>query len=255
MFSHQSSDSEGFTALRRHEEYYLTGGDLFFLIEQNHFRVHRYFFERESQFFKRELATPASPGATRQGTSESTAIVLDSSVKASSFAKFLWVFYNPKYSLYKARVEDWVAIMELAHRWGFHEVMKLATREIEKLEMPDIDRIVAYHKFELDRSLLLHRYAALTAREDPLNLEEGMALGMDTTLKIFRAREIARATPAADGSRSPTSATLPDDEMQGLIVDLFEIPDQSRFYQENSGDSLSRTNCPGRTTCATCAPG
>lgn len=124
-------------------------------------------------------------------------------------------------------MEDWVAIMELAHRWGFHEVMKLATREIERLEMPDIDRIVAYHKFELDRSLLLHRYAALTAREEPLNLEEGMALGMDTTLKIFRAREVARATPAADGSRSPTSATLPDDEMQSLIVDLFEIPEYS----------------------------
>ncbi|KAJ4483889.1 hypothetical protein J3R30DRAFT_3285271, partial [Lentinula aciculospora] len=222
MFSHQSSDSEGFTALRRHEEYYLTGGDLFFLIEQNHFRVHRYFFERESQWFKLQLGTPASPGAIRQGTSESTAIVLDN-VKASNFAKFLWVFYNPKYSLYKARVDDWVAIMELAHRWGFHEVMKLATREIEKLEMPDIDRIVAYHKFEIDRSLLLHRYAALTAREEPLNLEEGMALGMDTTLKIFRAREVARAIPAADGSRSPTSASLPAEEMQSLILDLFEI--------------------------------
>ncbi|KAE9403827.1 hypothetical protein BT96DRAFT_814260, partial [Gymnopus androsaceus JB14] len=158
MFSHQPSDNEGFTALRRHDEYYLTGGDLFFLVEQNHFRVHRYFFERESQFFKVQLATPASPGAARRGTSESTAIVLDN-VKSDDFARLLWVFYNPKYSLYKAKVEHWVAIMALAHQWGFHEVMKLSTREIEKLEMPDIDRIVAYHNFDIDRSLLIHRYA------------------------------------------------------------------------------------------------
>lgn len=132
-----------------------------------------------------------------------------------------------KYSLYKARVDDWVVIMALAHKWGFQEVMRLATREIERLEMPDIDRIVAYHRFELDRSLLIPRYAALTAREEPLSYEEGMALGMDTTLKIFRAREVARATPAADGSRSPTSAVLPDKEMQSLIVDLFDITEYS----------------------------
>jgi len=236
MFAHQSSDNDsGFTALRRHDEYYLTGGDLFFLVEQNHFRVHRYFFERESQFFKIQLATPASPGAARRGTSESTAIVLND-VKSADFAKFLWVFYNPKYSLYKARVDDWVVIMALAHQWGFQEVMRLATREIERLEMPDIDRIVAYHRFELDRSLLIHRYAALTAREEPLTYEEGMALGMDTTLKIFRAREVARATPAADGSRSPTSAVLPDEEMQSLIVDLFDITE----YSTSEGDKESQ---------------
>lgn len=126
--------------------------------------------------------------------------------------------------------------MALAHQWGFQEVMRLATREIERLEMPDIDRIVAYHRFELDRSLLIHRYAALTAREEPLTYEEGMALGMDTTLKIFRAREVARATPAADGSRSPTSAVLPDEEMQSLIVDLFDITE----YSTSEGDKESQ---------------
>ncbi|EEB91940.1 hypothetical protein MPER_09624 [Moniliophthora perniciosa FA553] len=151
------SDS-AFTALRHHEEYYLSGGDLFFLIEQYHFRVHRYFFERESNYFKAQLATPASPGAPRQGTSESSAIVLDN-IKADDFAKFLWVFYNPKYSLYKAKVPDWVAILELAHRWGFQEVQNLVVREIEKLEMPALDRVVVYHKYELDRHLLLARYA------------------------------------------------------------------------------------------------
>ncbi|KAF5377710.1 hypothetical protein D9757_009352 [Collybiopsis confluens] len=229
MYSHQSSEStEGFTALRRHDEYFLIGGDLFFLIEQYHFRVHRYFFERESQYFKLQLANPASPGTIRQGTSESTAIVLDN-IKAENFAKLLWVFYNPKYSLYKARVYDWVDIMELAHRWGFHEVMKLATREIERLEMPDIDRVVAYHKFELDRRLLLHRYAALTAREEPLTLEEGNALGMETTVKIFRAREVARAVSTSGGSRDPTIVTLSPEEMQSLVLDLFEITEYSEL--------------------------
>ncbi|KAF9268514.1 hypothetical protein L218DRAFT_852510, partial [Marasmius fiardii PR-910] len=149
--------NEAFTALRHHDEYYLSGGDLFFLIEQYHFRVHRYFFERESNYFKAQLATPASPGAPRQGTSESSAIVLDN-VKAADFAKFLWVFYNPKYSLYKAPVDDWVKILELAYRWGFQEVKRLVVRELEKLEMPVIDRIFFYHKYEIERFLLTQRY-------------------------------------------------------------------------------------------------
>ncbi|KAK7036477.1 hypothetical protein VNI00_011674 [Paramarasmius palmivorus] len=211
-----------FTALRHHDEYYLTGGDLFFLIEQYHFRVHRYFFERESNYFKARLATPASPGAPRQGTSESSAIVLDD-IKADDFAKFLWVFYNPKYSLYKAKVADWVAILELAHRWGFLEVKNLVVREIEKLEMPALDRVVVYHRYELDRHLLLSRYAALVVREAPLTLEEANALGMETTLRIFKAREVARAPAAPNGTRTPPLIDLPTSDMVNIVKNFFEL--------------------------------
>lgn len=38
--------------------------------------------------------TPASPGASRQGSTDSSAIVLEN-VRSVDFAKFLWVFYNP----------------------------------------------------------------------------------------------------------------------------------------------------------------
>lgn len=63
-------------------------------VEHVQFRVHRYFFERESAVFRNQLTTPASPGATRQGSTESNAIVLEN-VRSADFAKFLWVFYNP----------------------------------------------------------------------------------------------------------------------------------------------------------------
>lgn len=57
------------------------------------FRVHRYFFERESPIFRDKLTTPASPGQPAQGTSDSNAIVLE--VHVAEFEKMLWVFYNP----------------------------------------------------------------------------------------------------------------------------------------------------------------
>ncbi|KAK0226371.1 hypothetical protein IW262DRAFT_1268063, partial [Armillaria fumosa] len=216
----QTPDSS-FIALRHHDEYHLSGGDLYFLVEQYHFRVHRYFFERESTFFKHQLATPASPGEERQGTSEGTAIVLDH-VTPAEFARFLWVFYNPKYSLYDATVEDWIIILKLADRWCFPEVKNLAVRELEKHLMDDIERIVVYQKYNVDKHLLIPRYAALCARTETLSLAEGIRLGMETALNIARARECARS-PSVEGLRSPTSVALPDEEMHGLIVDLFSI--------------------------------
>ncbi|KAL1678990.1 hypothetical protein EV122DRAFT_174770, partial [Schizophyllum commune] len=176
--------------LRRYDEYYLPGGDLYFLVDRNHFRVHRYFYERESEFFRKILGAPSTPGAERLGTAEN-ALVIDN-VSARDFAKFNWVFYNPKYSIYEAPAEDWQAILGLAHRWGFREVHALAVRELEKLELPHIDRIVTYQQYEVNRQLLIPSYAALTEREEPLTVEEGMLMGIETAMTIARARELTR---------------------------------------------------------------
>lgn len=127
------------------------------------------------------------------------------------------------YSLYDATVDDWSAILELAHRWGFPQVKALAVRELEKLEMSAIDRIVLYHRYEVDRALLIPRYAALCEREQPLTLEEGTRLGMETTLNIVRARECARSTPSLNGTRSPIPAMIDAEEMGSIIKDLFGI--------------------------------
>jgi hypothetical protein len=57
------------------------------------FRVHRYFFERESKFFREQLSIPAVPGEQARGASESSALVFDD-VTSTDFERLLWVFYN-----------------------------------------------------------------------------------------------------------------------------------------------------------------
>ncbi|KAJ6590010.1 hypothetical protein DFH09DRAFT_909260, partial [Mycena vulgaris] len=185
------SRSESLLGLQRFAEYYIEGGDLHCLVENNLFRVHRYFFERESKFFKAQLAVPATPGGPRIGATDDSAIMLDN-VRSADFAKLLWVFYNPKYSLYESTVEDWSTILELAQRWEFAEVKSLAVRELEKLELPDIDRIVLYRKFAVDEAHLIPRYAALCERPELLTVEEGLRLGMEIVIPLSRARECAR---------------------------------------------------------------
>jgi len=128
-----------------------------------------------------------------------------------------------KYSLYNATAEDWTVILDLAHRWAFPEVKSLAVRELEKLDLSDVDRVSTYHKYEIDKSLLIPRYAALCERESPLTLREGLQLGMETTLMIARAREHARANPTPSGARSPRPAGIRFDEMTRLVCEMFEV--------------------------------
>ncbi|KAI0300453.1 hypothetical protein B0F90DRAFT_1846470 [Multifurca ochricompacta] len=150
----------------RHGEYYIHGGDVIFRVENFLFRVHRYFFTRDSAYFRDKLPHPPPPGEFTKGSSDNNPFVLDDALKVD-FERFLWVFYNPKYSLYEATVEEWTSILRLAHQWDFIEVKALALRELEQLAIPALQKIVIYHSHAIDRNLLQAAYTALTIRDEP----------------------------------------------------------------------------------------
>ncbi|KAJ7601629.1 hypothetical protein DFH06DRAFT_952528, partial [Mycena polygramma] len=185
--------------VKPHEKYYLDGGDLHIIAEDREFRVHRYFFDRDSARFRALLASP-SPGQPRQGSSHLTAIKLKG-VTAKDFEKFLWVFYNPTYSLYDATVSDWTCILHLGHDWQFEEVERLAVRELEKTSMSVVERIALYQKHAVSEDLLIPHYAALCSRGSPLDLEESERLGMSTVVLINQAMHAMHMT--RDGDVSP----------------------------------------------------
>ncbi|KAJ7888194.1 hypothetical protein B0H13DRAFT_1517109, partial [Mycena leptocephala] len=119
-----------------------------------------------------------------------------------------------------ATVEDWSTILELACRWELAEVKSFAVRELEKLELPDIDRIVLYHKFAVDQSYLIPRYVTLCEWPELLTVEEGIRLGMQTIISLIHARECAWKQ-ATSGGRSPSPATLGGTELMEIIKDHF----------------------------------
>jgi len=229
-----SNSSSELKTLTRHEEYYIPTADFSIIVEHIQFRVHRYFFERESKWFSGKLVTPASPGSQPQGSSDSNAVILEDLTPAQ-FARFLWVFYNPRYSLYEANVEDWEVILKLAERWSFPEVKNLAIRELEQKEMLDVKRIKLYHENNVDRNYLVPRYAALCEREEPLTLAEGMDLGMETTLQIAAGREQARSR-LPGGARTPMSPTIHGADLHEVVRELFRIaPSSAEEIPHNSG--------------------
>jgi len=208
----------------RHPDYYIPGGDVVFRVENCVFRVHRYFFTRDSSVFLEKLPHPPPPGEFSKGSSDNNPFVLEDTLKVD-FERLLWVFYNEKYSIYEADVEEWSSILKLAHKWDFVEVQAFALRELEQLEMPALDKIILYHAHDIDRNLLQAAYGALTVRDDPITVDEGYLLGMETAIRLTHARETARA-PVFSGKRAGTarsSVNISGPELDTLINQLFNL--------------------------------
>lgn len=114
--------------------------------------------------------------------------------------------------------------MDLAQKWGFKDVEHLCIRELEKLDLSPVDRIHIYQRHQLDDTLLLESYESLTTRDDPIGVEEGIKLGLRTSLQIARAREVSRGPDTGGGLRSPSAVQLTGPDLRTLLSDIFKLP-------------------------------
>ncbi|PPR00291.1 hypothetical protein CVT24_005032 [Panaeolus cyanescens] len=215
--------------VKQHEKYYIPAGDLHVLVGNTMFRIHSYFFERESPIFS-SRRNPASPGQEPDGTSDANPLMLDD-VKPEEFEKLLWVFYNPRYSLYDgASPNDWCIILKLAHKWLFTEVKELSARELQKTELEAVRKIAVYEQCSVDPKYIVPLYAELCQRDTPLTFEESSVLGLKGFHFVAVMREKLRSPPS-NGGKSP----LPE----GL-----ELQDVFRAVEEGLSIEVGTTSIP-----------
>lgn len=198
-----------------------------------------------------------------KGSSDINAIVLD--VSATEFADFLWVFYNSyvfssnfgcnveltssrylsRY-VYEANIQKWVSILKLAVKWGFSQVTALAIEHLERKDIPDVQKIVLYTTYGVDKGLLAPALLALVKREDPLSFGEGRELGLETALGISRAREQARGKEKKDKGvkfRASADISTSDDEIKQLVQNV--LPAEEATSTTNGSASSTSTTTSG----------
>ena len=90
---------------------------------------------------------------------------------------------------------------------------------MEKQTIPALNKITIYHRYDVDRDLLLQSYMELCMREEPLAYAEAEDLGLETWLMISTARETIRR---GDGSASPT-ANRSTEEVKRVIGQVFRV--------------------------------
>ncbi|TFK74673.1 hypothetical protein BDN72DRAFT_893015 [Pluteus cervinus] len=211
-----------FKNLQRHPQYYIQGGDLHILVGNTLFRVHSYFFDRESQVFKDLLAVPPS-GGSRQGSEDSSAIVLETT--REDFESFLFIFYNPQFTVYEFSLQDWTAVLDQAHRWGFQSIKDLSIRELQTLDISDVQRVSLYEQYDVKKEILVPLYSNLCIRPEALSIEEAEILGMATAVRIFQGRERINARAAKKGPPSPEDLQRFVKSMLGLCPSKKPDPD------------------------------
>lgn len=215
-------NEHGVSRVVHHKDYYLRGGDMTILVENHLYRIHSYFFERESLFFRQKLLAGPSEDGEDHGSNDSNHYTLDD-VKSEDFARFLWVFYNPKYSLYEAHLDVWLSILRLATRWGFNNVKELTVRELEKLDIECVDKISIYHEHNISKLYLIPSYVTIVKRDKPLTFTEGVKLGMETVLRVADARERARQRASESGVRTPSFDDFEDSDVEILVREVFGL--------------------------------
>ncbi|KAK0195864.1 armadillo-type protein [Armillaria mellea] len=195
-----SGSTSELVGIKNHEVYYVEGGDVYFLVGEYLFRVHRHILEEGSSKFQQMFGGPTSPGKEPEGSSPDAAFRL-SDITAEDFAHFLWIFYNPKPSIRDASTDVWVAILRTACRWSFPEIKALAIKELERRSITLVDPIVLHQGYKVDPSLSALLYAKFCSRDEPLTMEESVVLGIENTVRIFQTRERLRSS--LDGLKSP----------------------------------------------------
>ncbi|KAI9429343.1 hypothetical protein H4582DRAFT_1799737, partial [Lactarius indigo] len=129
------------TTRKRHHLYDLPSADAIFTTNDYEFRVHSYFFIRESSYFRQLWGIPGStlekpievvdegPTSARTDVVEVYHVNLDD-VTSEEFTSLLWVFYNPTHSVYEATTREWTLILRLAQKWELTAVEALCWREL-----------------------------------------------------------------------------------------------------------------------------
>lgn len=245
-------DSNGsLRPMKRSTSFYITGGDLFFVVGEYTFRVHSYFFTRESQLFKDRLAiSEAGMSLEGNGSSMTSAIILsdDFDITPEEFESFLKVFYNPRYSYYQFEQpqQEWASILKLSNLWGFSNVKELAIEQLQYLDVPLVDRIVLYQDYQVGWELLAPLYVDLASRESTLDHEESRRLGFRTAIVIFQARERLRSL--AMGGRSPLPDDVGPEAAKEVISNIFDSvgPEPSFTPPTSPKAKLNGFGSPGR---------
>lgn len=140
----------------------------------------------------------------------------------------------------------------MAQKWGFKQVEQLCIRELESLALSPVDRIQIYQRHKLDETLLIDSLEQLTTREDPIGVEEGLKLGLKTSIQIACAREKSRG-PDTGGLRSPSTVRLSPTDLRGLISDIFKLP-QIHTNGADPGPFTAPVNNSGRLDRASALP-
>ena len=122
--------------------------------------------------------------------------------------------------------------------------MAIRELELQSHSIAPLQKVVLYQTYDVNRDLLRPAFIALTTRDEPIEIDEGRELGLETALLLAKAREKARV-PVFAGKKSGNPrlpVTLAGTELDTLIKDVFNLTtsiESSTTPQTSTGQTTS----------------
>jgi hypothetical protein len=213
------------------------------------FRVHGFFFERESE---------KSRSLLRESTDRDGVITIDG-IEAVDLARFLKVLYcrwvqgrrtmSSSYIPLCSAAEqpglfskdEWTSVLALAHRWHFASIRALAVRKLLPITTP-VDQIVLAARYAIDH-WKPNAYLKICEQDAWLSPEDCRRVGLEELIKIGEARQALR---------SPTMMIAPS-EREAVITSVFSLPREVRSSASPAMHAgLSCSSRRRATNCSAC---
>ncbi|TFK50194.1 hypothetical protein OE88DRAFT_333091 [Heliocybe sulcata] len=170
-----------FTDAKKHGRFFFDDGTVTMMVEKTLFRVHRFFFQRDSALFREQLLVHPK---VRSGES----VVELKDCTALDLERFLDVLYPNDFNRRTtATLEEWTSILALASHWGFESLRRLAVGNVFPLASP-IDKVILGHKYDIE-DWLADSYLHICLRPDPISDVEAEQLGAKDVARVSRVRE------------------------------------------------------------------
>jgi hypothetical protein len=127
--------------------------------------------------------------------------------------------------------DEWVSVLKLSHKWGFHAFHDVAVRKLES-NLASVDMVVLGRAYNA-RAWLRPGYTDICTRADWLSDADCRRVGLEDLIKIGRTRERIRGETMSDAARG------------ALIDEAFQLRD-ALPKTENAGheDTSEPTDAP-----------
>ncbi|KAH9848127.1 hypothetical protein C2E23DRAFT_740246 [Lenzites betulinus] len=169
-------------------------------VENCLFRVHRYFLERDSTFFKDFFQRALS--GTGMGKTDDTAIRLPD-VSRREFECLLHFLYHGASNSQNDSILNLVLLLSTSTSLAFPAARTHAIAALDSASPPldPVERVFLAEKYGIP-AWLRPAYVALCARAHPLEDSEAEVLGLQTTARLARAREAVLAEKVEEWRRA-----------------------------------------------------
>ncbi|KAF7984802.1 hypothetical protein HWV62_11810 [Athelia sp. TMB] len=178
--------------LTRHPRFYMSSGDVVFLVEKTLYRVHSCFFVEHSQMFEDILNSEKSTPVSREAY-----IQLNETITAAQFETFLSICYPAQLGVLEKHDETaWRNLLSFATACEFTSLITTALSGLDQHLHP-VEKIILGDKLALPQ-LTIQGLREVCTRLERLNTEEGHALGVDNAICVAGLRELYLKSEKAD---------------------------------------------------------